>query len=139
MKARLIGAVLLAACGTSVEPIGGDIYVVETIAGVSLPAAYSVTPGAFRIHADTLGFGADGRGERRTVYDSFQGTKRSEQTFFSHTRVGERVEITFDCADTASCFAPPHFAGTVSGTTLTLSESKIARVPFVLRRLFPPE
>lgn len=140
MKPRLLLLLLACGCGSSLEPIAGDVYVLDRIAGVNLPASWSFDPGTVnRIHSDTLGLAASGRGERRTVYDSFQGTKRDERVGFSYTRVGDRIEIALDCADGAVCVAPPHFVGTITSTGLTLTESKIARVPFEFHRVFPPD
>lgn len=114
----------------------GDIYVLESISGRPIPAPYSFNPDFNdRIHADTMAFASGGVGERRTQYDSYQGTLRLDLVRFTYTRTGDRVEINFECPPGAVCIAPPHLAGTISTTGLTITESKITRLPMIFRLL----
>lgn len=131
--------VFLTACKSSVEPISGDRYALESISGAPLPAPYSAIPEETnRIHSDTLILAPDGSGERRTVYDSFQGTKRKERTSLTYTNVSGRIEVALACA-TPPCLSPPHLTGTLQGTAITITTSKVTRVPLVFRRAFPPD
>lgn len=131
--------VLLAGCRSSVAPISGDRYALESISGAPLPAPYSAIPEETnRIHSDTLILATDGSGERRTVYDSFQGTKRKERTSLTYTSVAGRIELSLACTD-PPCLSPPHLKGTLQGFVITITESKITRVPLVFRRDYPPD
>ncbi len=136
MKAGLLALFVLAGCSSSLEPLDGDLYVLESISGLPLPAPYSPLGDVnSRIYADTISLASNGSGERRTLYDSFQGTKRFERAEFTYVRNANRVEIAFKCTDTANCVAPPHLSGDVSGSALAITESKITRLPLVFRRI----
>lgn len=129
-------AMMLLGCKSAVAPLNGDIYILESISERSLPAPYSaIAESTNRIHADTIAFDVNGSGERRTLYDSYQGTMRLARATFTYNRMGGRVEIAFDCRDTEVCIAPPQLAGTITNTGLTITESKITRLPLVFRRL----
>ena len=140
MKARLIALLLLVGCGKdTLAPLSGDLFVLESIAGQNLPALYEFEGGtSFRILSDTMALGANGRGERRSVYESYQGTRRSERIAFGYTLAGTQLDISLDCPDAATCVAPPHYTGTTTTAGLTITASKIARVPWVYRRLTSP-
>ena len=135
-----MGLLLLVGCGKdTLAPLSGDLYVLESIAGQNLPALYEFEGGtSFRILSDTMALGASGRGERRSVYESYQGTKRAERIAFDYTLTGTQLAISVDCPDGAICVAPPHYTGTTTTTSLTITASKVARVPWVYRRLTPP-
>lgn len=132
MKRVLLVALLVGGCRSSVEPLTGDIYILESINGSRLPAPYQ--PGTElvnRIHADTISLESDGTGERRTRYDSYQGTTRLERLTLTYTRTGNRIELALSCPGPEPCVAAPQLAGTVTSVDLTITESKITRLPLV--------
>lgn len=143
MKARLIAATFLViGCSSALAPVAGNVYVLQSISGVAVPAPYAPNQDyTARILADTIVFEAGLTGERRTVLegDPIRSETRVEQTAFSYTLDGSHIEITFPCPNLALCVAPPHLIGTLSNTRLTITESRISLQPLVFRRLSLPE
>lgn len=137
----LLALVAIAGCENGVGPrLQGEVYSLESIAGISLPAPYAENP-AFtqRIIWDSIAFGANGKGQRRTRYE---GDPDPAKTYtvdvaFSFTKAGDRIEIVFECPDGALCIAGPHLAGTISEIRMTITESRISRQPLVYGRFLP--
>ena len=141
---KLVAVIVLAAgCGSVTDPpLTGDIYVLDSIEGVALPAPYSPNRDAMqRIIADTLALATDGSGTRRTAYEGGPDPTRPrrEETAFSYTRSGDHIEIAFACPPTARCIPAPHLAGTITTTGITITTSVVLRYPLVFHRLFPPD
>jgi hypothetical protein len=134
MRALLFATILLIGCHSGTAPLSGDVYVLETVAGALLPTRYSDST-TNRIHVDSMAFRADGTGEMRSVWDSYQGTLKAERATFTFVRTVDHVEIAFACP-AGGCVAPPHLTGTFSSTGLTITQSKVSRLPLGFRRLF---
>jgi hypothetical protein len=141
MRIRSIIVLLLGAgCTGGTEPLRGDIYVLQSIAGVAVPAPYTKTPSANgRIIADTLAFDIETFGTRRTVYEGANGPAdvHSEEIRFSYLRTGDSVSINFVCPPNADCMPGPHLVGTFTATGLTIDTSALTRVPLVFARIMP--
>ena len=139
----LFALVLAVACSESTAPaLTGDVYVLGSIAGVSLPAPYTASPSANgRIIADTMAFRADGTGTRRTRYEGANGESdvHSQEANFTYTKTGDQVEVWFACPPNADCIPGPHFTGTLTNATWTVETAVGFRVPMVFNRLFPPD
>ena len=135
MKRALLGMLVVFGCSSSVAPLTGDVYVLRSIAGVSVPAPFAQNPAVSqRILADTIAFVTETSGERRTVYE---GRADIERLSFTYTRVGSRVEINFRCNDTGSCIAGPHIVGDLTSSDFVSSVTKITRGPLIYARLYP--
>ena len=143
IRSILLALVVGVACSESTAPaLTGDIYILGSIAGVSLPAPYTASPSATgRILADTMAFRADGAGTRRTVYEGATGASdvHGQETNFSFTKTGDYVEVWFACPPNADCIPGPHFTGTLTNSTWTVETAVGFRVPMVFNRLFPPD
>jgi hypothetical protein len=132
-------ALLGVACSPSVlDPLTGDIFVLQSIAGAPLPAAYSIFA-SFGPHliADTVAFVSADAGERRTTYDDsqFSDTRRNRREVFSYIRNGDRIEISFPCPPGASCIKPPHLIGTITVSSFVVDSSVLTLKPLVYRKL----
>lgn len=142
-KVGLLLALALGCRGTTEPaPLAGNIYVLQTVAGESLPTTYvpnSVV--TFLAYADTLALHEDGTGERRTVRQGDSPDERAtDETMFHWVRSGSDIAITFDCPGLALCIQGPHLAGALSaGGKLTITQSTVNRVPLVYQWLFPPD
>jgi hypothetical protein len=140
LKSSIVALALLgAACSTSIlDPLKGDVFVLQSIAGARLPAAYSVFP-SFGPHmiADTIAFVSPDKGERRSTYDdsNFIDARRSRREVFSYVRSGERIEISFPCPPDAACIKPPHLIGRVSASSFVVDSSALTLQPLVYRKL----
>ena len=128
-----------AACdGTSGPELTGDTYVLRTVAGNELPAPYAPNPlSPTRVVADTLVFGPNNVGQQRATYENEDAARWSVRTRFTYARSGNEMEISFVCADGASCIAPPHHVGTVTSTELLINTSRVMRVPLRFERVTP--
>lgn len=139
MRAGVTACALLltfGACRHGFGPITGDTFVLRSVSGDELPAPYAPNPQSpTLVIADTLVFGDNQIGEQRAVYENADGGRWSARTRFTYERVGDRIEISYVCADNASCIAPPHHIGTLSGTELLISSSNVSRVPLVFERV----
>ena len=134
----LILTAALAGCSNGVGPLRGDIYILQSIAGVSLPAPYVTAPNATRIIADSIGLDANGRGNRRTTYDRSSNSR--EFTELTYVQSGNHVDIYFPCPPNADCIPGPHLSGTITNTGMTIDQSTVyALKPLVYARLFPPD
>jgi hypothetical protein len=127
------------ACGVSVlDPLKGDVFVLESIAGAKLPATYSIFP-QFGPHliADTIALKTTDSGERRSTYDDFQftNTRRNRREVFSYARNGDRIEISFPCPPDAACRKPPHLIGRVNASSFVVDSSALTLQPLVYRKL----
>jgi hypothetical protein len=142
IRSGLFALVFAVACSESLAPLTGDIYVLGSIAGVSLPAPYTASPSVNgRIIADTMAFASDGRGTRRTRYEGANGPSdvHSEEATFTYTKTGDHVEVWFACPPNADCIAGPHLTGTLINATWTVETAVAFRVPMIFFRLFPPD
>jgi hypothetical protein len=141
----LVFAAAIAACSTTTDPFRiGDVYVLQSIAGKSLPAEYAANPDYHaRMLADTLVLASDGTAEWRAWIESDQagGAPRSERSPMTYTVSGNRISVSFLCQDTvlASCIAPPHLVGTIDDAGIAFDESRVTRQPLVFRRAVLPE
>ena len=141
LKTLLLTSLLLMGCKSSVEPVRGDVYILESISGIPLPAPWTPNPELnLRIIADTIAFTTETTGERRTLLEaSAAGETRLARATFTYTSDGDRVAISHPCPPNASCIAPPHLIGTLTSASFVVTTSKISRQPLVFRRLFPPD
>ena len=152
----ILGAAATAGCRAAVDPdpfAVGRVFVLQSIAGLPLPApeAQNAACGSLVV-ADTLVLYENGTGLRRTVQDvsSYQGAvnpetcepaasapKRrvTEQQKFAYRTSGSAIEVEYPCNDViivmASCIAPPHHSGTLTGGSLVFGESRTGRAPLV--------
>lgn len=136
-----------------------QLFVLQSIAGRSLPApeidASNPACGS-TIVADTLVMQPDGRGERRTVFESRAGTGAfnpetcagtSEELVrfrrsipFTYVLDGG-VAISYDCSDVVAeetavaglCVAPPHLTGRATEIGLVI-DNAVGRSPLVYVR-----
>jgi hypothetical protein len=123
-------------------PLTGDQYLLQSIAGVELPAPYAPNlEHVERIIADTMAFQANGEGVRRTVYEGNPdpANRRTEESAFVYVTQDDRVEVTFACPQGAACIGGPHLVGTRSVSQLVITESVVSRSPLVFVRLYPPD
>src|SRR5687767_4569931 len=130
MKTRAILAALAfgAGCHDSLAPLAGDIYVLQSIAGVPLPAPHvenSIED--MRIVADTIALSANGRGVRRTVYSGYPAPHdpTRQEADLTYTRSGGHIEINYVCRDTGDCIAGPHLSGTITDGGMTIDQSAV--------------
>jgi hypothetical protein len=133
---------LACGCGNGLAPLEGDIYVLRSIAGVSLPAPFVPNPiEGNRLVADTIALAANGTGERRTLQDGgVPGEPSRHRTELTYTRTAHRIDINFVCRDTGDCIGGPHLSGTITNAGITIDQSTVYAVkPFVYTRLFPPD
>lgn len=93
--------------------------------------------------ADTIRLRSDGVGERRVVEHtvSIRAIPTGERTYrrthgFTFTLQDGRFSADFGCPDDASCIAPPHLLGTVSGDALILERGPYAG-PLRYERIMP--
>jgi hypothetical protein len=108
----------------------GDIYVLRSVAGQTLPAPDSENPNStVRLVAESLAFAAADVGERRASYDDTRGGRWTIRTPFTFVRLGNRVEIALQCDDNASCIAPPHYLGSITADELLVDQSNVSPVP----------
>ena len=119
-------------------PLEGDLYSLQSIAGVSLPARFAqLGPEGENIVADTLALRPDGTGTRRTRYEYPRLEPQSTQSSFTYTRSGDRIEIRFPCPDL--CTDGPDLSGTITSAGISIDQSDYLRTPLVYVRLFPPD
>lgn len=154
--AALLGAVTAAGCRAAVDPdpfAVGRVFVLQSIAGLPLPApeAQNAACGSVVV-ADTLVLYDNGTGLRRTTQDvsTYQGAVNPEtcepaasapkkritqQQEFEYRTSGSAIEVEYPCNDViivmASCIAPPHHSGTLSGPNLVFDQSRTGRAPLV--------
>ncbi len=137
MKRALFAALLSVACTSSAAPLKGELFILQSIDGIPLPAPYAedrLIP--FRVVADTIALLASTSGERRVrVEIDNVGTTRFSREAFDYVRNGDRMEISFRCPPGAVCVPPPHLAGTVTTESYLVDLSVISRSPLVYRRM----
>jgi hypothetical protein len=134
LRTLLIGLTLAVGCNR-LDPLRVDHYMLNSIAGVSLPAPYTPSSASSKVAFDELAFYEDGTGTRQTLYEGSSGAAATQS--FSFTRVGNHVEVTFACPPGADCMAAPHLVGTFSSTGLTIETAVGALVPLVYTRVMP--
>jgi hypothetical protein len=129
----------LAACrGSSGPDITGDTFVLRSVSGQQLPAPFAPNPSSNTlVVAETLVFAANNVGEQRATYADPAGSRWEVRTRFTYARAGDAMEISFVCADNASCIEPPHLVGTVTSTELLINSSRVTRVPLRFERVPP--
>jgi hypothetical protein len=150
----IVGAAL--ACRATVDPDPfrtGQVFVLQSIAGVALPAPESQNNACgSRVVADTLVLYDDGTGLRRTVQDvpSYDGPvnpdtcepaasapkeRITQDNEFDYQLNESAIAVTYHCNDViivaASCIAGPHHSGTLSAQGLVFDESRTGRAPLV--------
>src|ERR671921_217494 len=105
MKRALFVALLGIACNSSAGPLKGELFVLQSIEGVALPAPYAENRNfPLRIIADTLGLLTSNSGERRTRLEADNiGSTRFTRETFTYVRTGDHLEISFPCPDNADC------------------------------------
>lgn len=131
----LIAAAALS-CDTPTVPIA-DVYELRSIANVALPAPYAPNLNyPNRMISGMLILYEDGTGhwETEAEVEVGGGTFHSD-VGLEWTRAGNDLSITFECNDTASCIAGPHFAGVLDGSRLTVPTSTVMRAPIVFDAL----
>jgi hypothetical protein len=144
LRALFVLLPLLGACKEALAPLQGELYVLESIGGDPLPAAYAVNQVSdHRILADTVAFAANGTGVRRTTYDddAVNGGSYVRDTEFTWAEAGGRVNVSYRCPNDvlADCLPAPHLSGPRTNAALTFDQSAVSRAPLVYRRLFPPD
>lgn len=142
MRAALSILILTAAvagCGNGVAPLTGDIYILQSIAGVPLPAPYVNAPDGSKIVADSIALDGNGRGTRRTTYDGPSINSR-QFTDLTYVQSGNHVDIYFPCPPNADCIPGPHLSGTITSASLTIDQSTVYSLkPLIYARLYPPD
>lgn len=151
----IAGTIVALGCRAAVDPdpfSTGQVFLLQSIAGVALPAPESQnTACGSLVIADTLVLYDDGAGLRRTVQDvpSYEGAvdpqtcepaassprKRvTRQKEFAYRLNGSAIEVDYPCNDVivmASCIAGPHHSGTLTAQQLVFDESRTGRAPLV--------
>lgn len=138
MKRSIVSALLLTiGCKSSLAPLKGELFVLQSIASVPLPAPYAENPNLdLRIIADTLGLTSFSAGERRTrVETDAAGNTRMDIEKFDYVRTGDHIEISFRCPPNALCIRPPHMVGTLTSESFVVDQSVVSRRPLVYRRM----
>jgi hypothetical protein len=132
LKAVLFASALALACTDTVAPVS-ERYQLNEIAGQALPAPYAMNPAmSQRILAADLHLNPGGRGTWTWTFElEPNGAHQTSSQGFNWTKDGNEIEITFDCGDTASCIAGPHFVGEVSTGRIVVNESSVTRTPLV--------
>jgi hypothetical protein len=135
----ILAAVVLGCRAEPTSPLTGERYVLESIAGVAVPAPYFGGPNDnFRIVADTIALGGSGTGLRRTVYETVTPFERhAVETHFEYSVQATAIVIYFPCPANADCIAGPHLSGTLLAESMNITQSAGTLVPLVYRRLFP--
>lgn len=134
----------LVGCSDPMRPSDLEgIHVLERIGSDALPAVLQ-SDAYVRLYivADTLLFNDDGSG-RRTGLLKYEGLQNGDdssvevavQSEFTFQVVRGRIEIAFECDDTArACAAPPHFIARSKDGGLQVSYSIVGRVPLIYKR-----
>ncbi|MGH7638688.1 MAG: hypothetical protein ACREOK_13655 [Gemmatimonadaceae bacterium] len=140
---------LAAACSSGTEPGVRDVFVLQSIAGETLPALEHVNAACGVILvADTIVLFEDGTATRSTARDipSYSGAvdpltcepaassprkRRLTRQAFLYNLDANVISFDFPCNDTASCVPPSVTGGTLSDTGLIIDMSHIARTPMV--------
>lgn len=141
--AATVLALALTQCDGFVDPpeLTG-LFVVESINGVPLPAAW--VQGAWgrqEVLADTFRLYADGTGEEHVVRryvttpPTVPDTRRDRFRFDYTLGADGAIEIGYECRDVALCIAPPHLVGQLSDTGMHLTSAIDQGQVLVLRRL----
>ena len=156
LVAVMTGVLAMASCKPAAvpDPFGaGRVFVLQSIAGIPLPAGESQNDACGSVVvADTLVLYDNGTGLRRTTQDvsTYQGAVNPEtcepaasapkkritqQQEFEYRTSGSAIEVEYPCNDViivmASCIAPPHHSGTLSGPNLVFDQSRTGRAPLV--------
>ena len=138
---KLVAIIILTAgCQAATSPpLTGDLYVLESIEGVTLPAPYA--PNRYAVVADTLAFAPDGTGTRRTTDSGQQDPSRPtrEESPFDYVRSADRITVYFSCTPGVACIQAPYISGSISATGITFTTSLISRAPLTYHRLMPAE
>jgi hypothetical protein len=152
----MVGSIAALGCRAAVDPDPfrtGQVFVLQSIAGVALPApeAQNAACGSLVV-ADTLVLYDNGTGLRRTVQDvpSYEGAvnpvtcepaasspkRRIARDYeFEYRLNGSAIEVDYPCNDViivmASCIAGPHHIGTLTAQGLVFDVSRTSRAPLV--------
>ena len=133
----LIAAMVALSCDSPTAPIA-SVYVLRSIANVTLPAAYAPNPNyPNRLISGALILNEDGTGHWEAVAELEVGGATFEfDSELQWSRAGNDLTITLVCNDIASCVAGPHFSGSLSDDRLTVLASNVMRTPLVFEAVF---
>lgn len=137
MRWLLVGVLLSVGCTSSVTPSRGELFILQSIAGIPLPAPYAENPNLDqRIIADSLWLTSLTAGERHTrVEVDAAGKTRLDVEEFDYVRTGDHIEISFRCPPNALCIKPPHMVGMLTVESFVVDQSVVSRRPLVYRRM----
>ena len=131
-------------CGDPTGPLDRDgYYALVTVDGDPLPAQVFQNE-SVRVTSvsETLRFRPDGTGTRvsEELVEQPAGATPEQMHFdtpFHYIVANGRVQIGFDCPPNASCVAPPHMIGRMTGAGISFDYVLGARTPqeYVLVRL----
>lgn len=152
----VMGTMAALACRAAVDPDPfrtGQVFVLQSIAGVALPAPEAMNNACGSlVVADTLVLHDDGTGLRRTVQSvpSYDGPVNPDtcepaasapreritvDNDFEYALNGTAIEVNYPCDDVsivpADCIPGPHHSGTLSAQGLTFDVSNTGRAPLV--------
>jgi hypothetical protein len=135
-----VGAALTASCRSPVQPLG-DTYVLRSIAGIALPAAYAPNLDLpARKLADTLFLRGDGTGEiHATIEEALGGAVIRQDGQVTYTQHGNDLEVSYVCPSNAAaqCLAQPHLTGRLTFTGILFDRAAVSRAPLVYERVRP--
>ncbi|HUQ20833.1 MAG TPA: hypothetical protein VM099_14545 [Gemmatimonadaceae bacterium] len=137
MRWLLVGVLLTAGCTSSVTPLRGELFILQSIAGIPLPAPYAENPNLnLRIVTDSLWLTSLTTGERhaRVEVDAAGKTQLNVEEF-DYVRTDNHIEISFRCPPAALCVRPPHMVGTLTLDSFVVDQSVVSRRPLVYRRM----
>ena len=129
-------------CGDPIRPSEvAEVYVLERVGSDSVPAVYYRDETLHvRVLADTLRLFENGRGKRTGLveYEALQGGDGTTSEVpvddeFTYEVKYWRVEIAFECDDTGSCIAPPHFIARLTSGELRVEYALGGKVPLIYR------
>jgi hypothetical protein len=136
MKWLLVSVLLTIGCKSSLSP-KGELFVLQSIEGVPLPAAYAENRNLnLRIIADSLWLTSLTAGERRTRFEvDAAGKTQMNVEKFDYVRSGDHIEISLRCPPNALCIRPPHMVGMLTQESFVVDQSVVSRAPLVYRRM----
>ena len=113
------------ACGDGViDPLNGQVFVLQTVGEDSLPAIVDDFDGPWTIIADTIWFHSGSDWRRRSVHRRGPTTANdlwdAENDGSVIRRDGEII-LSFDCPDTADCIAPDRLV--IDGAVLEMERT----------------
>ena len=136
-RCAMLAAVGTLSCDNPTASIA-DVYILQSIANVALPAAYAPNPDyPNRLISGALILNEDGTGRFEAIAElELGGATFGFDSELQWSREGNDLTITLACNDIASCVAGPHFSGTLSHERLTVPASNVMRTPLVFEAVF---